>query len=124
MATTVCSGSNSGLFTMLPVGSGLNPDAAELIVRGLLEPFNKDELVKRGYQPVYTPHIGRLEPTDQWTRLLPRRSVPADVRLPPRGRARHGQYRSSSLGVVDEEEREVQDYFALDSTSRSWLHRR
>ena len=31
------------------------------IVRGLLETFIKDELVKRGYSPVYTPHIGRLE---------------------------------------------------------------
>ena len=30
-------------------------------VRALLEAFIKDELVKRGYQPVYTPHIGRLE---------------------------------------------------------------
>ena len=27
----------------------------------MLETFIKDELVKRGYQPVYTPHIGRLE---------------------------------------------------------------
>ncbi len=30
-------------------------------VRGMLETFIKDELLKRGYQPVYTPHIGRLE---------------------------------------------------------------
>ena len=30
-------------------------------VRGILETFIKDELLKRGYQPVYTPHIGRLE---------------------------------------------------------------
>src|SRR5262249_25036499 len=30
-------------------------------VRALLENFIKDELLKRGYQPVYTPHIGRLE---------------------------------------------------------------
>ena len=36
-------------------------DAAGATVRGLLETFIKDELVKRGYQPVYTPHIGRLE---------------------------------------------------------------
>ena len=51
------------LFTISPlVGSGLilwMPRGA--IVRGLLETFIKDELVKRGYQPVYTPHIGRLE---------------------------------------------------------------
>jgi threonyl-tRNA synthetase len=51
------------LFTISPlVGSGLilwMPRGA--IVRGVLESFIKDELVKRGYQPVYTPHIGRLE---------------------------------------------------------------
>ena len=31
------------------------------IVRGMLETFIKDELIKRGYQPVYTPHIGRID---------------------------------------------------------------
>jgi threonyl-tRNA synthetase len=51
------------LFTISPmVGSGLilwMPRGAT--VRGILESFIKDELLKRGYQPVYTPHIGRLE---------------------------------------------------------------
>lgn len=51
------------LFTISPmVGSGLilwMPKGA--IVRGILEGFIKDELIKRGYEPVYTPHIGRLE---------------------------------------------------------------
>jgi threonyl-tRNA synthetase len=51
------------LFTISPaVGSGLilwMPKGA--MVRGILESFIKDELLKRGYQPVYTPHIGRLE---------------------------------------------------------------
>src|SRR5690348_11579691 len=51
------------LFTISPTaGSGLilwMPRGAT--VRGLLESFIKDELLKRGYQPVYTPHIGRLE---------------------------------------------------------------
>lgn len=51
------------LFTISPmVGSGLilwMPRGAT--VRGLLETFIKEELLKRGYQPVYTPHIGRLE---------------------------------------------------------------
>src|SRR5258708_34845700 len=42
----------SGLILWMPRGS---------IVRGILEAFIKGELVKRGYQPVYTPHIGRLE---------------------------------------------------------------
>src|SRR6202030_578769 len=51
------------LFTISQtVGSGLilwMPKGAT--VRGILESFIKDELVKRGYQPVYTPHIGRVE---------------------------------------------------------------
>jgi threonyl-tRNA synthetase len=52
------------LFTINPdmVGSGLIlwlPKGAT--VRGLLESFIKDELLKRGYQPVYTPHIARLK---------------------------------------------------------------
>jgi threonyl-tRNA synthetase len=51
------------LFTISPlVGAGLilwMPKGA--MVRGLLETFLKDELFKRGYQPVYTPHIGKIE---------------------------------------------------------------
>ncbi|HMO34691.1 MAG TPA: threonine--tRNA ligase, partial [Gemmatales bacterium] len=51
------------LFTISPaVGSGLilwMPKGAT--VRGILESFIKDELIKRGYSPVYTPNIGRLE---------------------------------------------------------------
>ena len=51
------------LFTISQmVGSGLilwMPKGAT--VRGILETFIKDELIKRGYSPVYTPHIGRLE---------------------------------------------------------------
>src|SRR5262245_35467378 len=56
-------GKQLGLFTISQLaGSGLilwMPKGA--IVRGILETFIKDELVKRGYQPVYTPHVGRLE---------------------------------------------------------------
>ena len=51
------------LFTTNPlVGSGLIlwlPKGA--IIRGLLESFVRDELFKRGYEPVYTPNIGRVE---------------------------------------------------------------
>src|SRR5689334_22154497 len=51
------------LFTISPlVGPGLilwMPKGAT--VRSVLENFLKDELHKRGYQPVYTPHIGKLE---------------------------------------------------------------
>ncbi len=56
-------GKELNLFTISPmVGSGLilwMPKGA--IVRGLLESFLKDELIKRGYQPVYTPHIGKID---------------------------------------------------------------
>ncbi len=56
-------GKDLNLFTISPlVGSGLilwMPKGA--IIRGLLENFLKDELTKRGYQPVYTPHIGKIE---------------------------------------------------------------
>ncbi|MEW4569216.1 threonine--tRNA ligase [Tautonia sp. JC769] len=56
-------GKELGLFTLSDkVGSGLilwMPKGA--IVRGILEQFLKDELLKRGYEPVYTPHIGKVE---------------------------------------------------------------
>ena len=51
------------LFMLSPeVGPGLPiwlPKGAQL--RKNLEDFIRDELVKRGYQPVYTPHIARTE---------------------------------------------------------------
>ncbi len=56
-------GRDLNLFTISPlVGSGLilwMPKGA--VVRGVLEAYIKDELIKRGYQPVYTPHIGKVE---------------------------------------------------------------
>ncbi|SIO66797.1 threonyl-tRNA synthetase [Singulisphaera sp. GP187] len=56
-------GKDLNLFTISQlVGSGLilwMPKGA--VVRGVLENFLKDELMKRGYQPVYTPHIGKVE---------------------------------------------------------------
>jgi threonyl-tRNA synthetase len=51
------------LFTTSPlVGPGLIlwlPKGA--IIRGLLENFVRDELFRRGYEPVYTPNIGKVE---------------------------------------------------------------
>jgi threonyl-tRNA synthetase len=56
-------GRELNLFTISPlVGPGLilwMPKGA--MIRGILETFIKEELVKRGYQPVYTPHIGKIE---------------------------------------------------------------
>ncbi len=56
-------GPELGLFTTDNlVGTGLvlwKPRGA--IVRHTLETFIRNELVRRGYQPVYTPHIGKLD---------------------------------------------------------------
>lgn len=51
------------LFSVHPmVGQGLVlwlPRGA--VIRSLLEQWVREELLKRGYEPVYTPHIGRVE---------------------------------------------------------------
>ena len=48
---TISQVAGQGMILWMPKGA---------TVRGLLEGFIKDELVKRGYLPVYTPHIGNL----------------------------------------------------------------
>lgn len=56
-------GKRLGLFTISPdVGQGLClwlPKGAT--IRATLEEFIKAELLRRGYEPVYSPHIGRVE---------------------------------------------------------------
>ncbi|HAY82180.1 MAG TPA: threonine--tRNA ligase [Planctomycetaceae bacterium] len=56
-------GKQHELFTISPtVGSGLilwMPKGA--MIRGMLENFVKEELQSRGYQPVYTPNIGKVD---------------------------------------------------------------
>jgi threonyl-tRNA synthetase len=56
-------GKQHGLFAIAnDVGQGLClwlPKGAT--VRALLEDFIKQELLRRGYQPVYSPHVGRVE---------------------------------------------------------------
>src|SRR5262249_14288996 len=49
---TISQLAGSGLILWMPKGA---------TIRGLLETFIKEELIKRGYQPVYSPHIGRLD---------------------------------------------------------------
>src|SRR5437667_5351216 len=49
---TISQMAGSGLILWMPKGA---------TIRGILENFIKEELLKRGYEPVYTPHIGRLE---------------------------------------------------------------
>ncbi len=71
-----------GLVLWLPKGA---------VVRRQLENFLNDELIRRGYQPVYTPHIGRIElvPDLRPLSVLRRQPVPADL-LPSAGRRRAG----------------------------------
>ncbi len=56
-------GKQLNLFTISPqVGSGLvlwMPKGA--IIRQQLEGFIRDELIRRGYETVYTPHIGKID---------------------------------------------------------------
>jgi len=102
------------LFTISPlVGSGLilwMPKGA--IVRGILETFIKDELLKRGYQPVYTPHIGRLE----LYRTSGHFPYYRDAQFPPMyGRPAAGaldlcQYRLSLGPLDDKREHDIQTY--------------
>jgi threonyl-tRNA synthetase len=49
---TISQTAGSGLILWMPKGA---------MVRNILENFIREELLKRGYSPVYTPHIGRLE---------------------------------------------------------------
>src|SRR5436309_7671591 len=49
---TISQQAGQGLILWMPKGA---------MVRSILEAFIKDELLKRGYSPVYTPHLGNLE---------------------------------------------------------------
>jgi threonyl-tRNA synthetase len=102
------------LFTISPmVGSGLilwMPKGS--IVRGILESFIKDELIKRGYQPVYTPHIGRLElyRTSGHFPYYRDAQFPPMYARPAAGALDLCQYRLSMGAIDDKREQEVQSY--------------
>ena len=49
---TITQAGGQGLILWMPRGA---------TVRHVLESFIREELIKRGYQPVYTPHIGNLD---------------------------------------------------------------
>jgi threonyl-tRNA synthetase len=105
------------LFTISPmVGSGLilwMPKGAT--VRGILETFIKDELLKRGYQPVYTPHIGRLE----LYRTSGHFPYYRDAQFPPMyfwpaaGGLDVAQWRLAQGELDESKEKAVLDYFDL-----------
>ena len=93
----------SGLILWMPKGA---------TVRALLESFIKDELLKRGYQPVYTPHIGRL----QLYRTSGHFPYYRDAQFPPMyyrpaaGALDLCQYRLAAGELDDKREQAVVDY--------------
>jgi threonyl-tRNA synthetase len=105
------------LFTISPlVGSGLilwMPRGS--IIRGILENFIRDELVKRGYQPVYTPHIGRLElyrTSGHFPYYRDAQFAPMYTR-PAAGALDLCQYRLAAGVLDDAKEKTVHDYLHL-----------
>jgi threonyl-tRNA synthetase len=102
------------LFTISQmVGSGLilwMPKGAT--VRGILETFIKDELLKRGYSPVYTPHIGRLElyRTSGHFPYYRDAQFPPMYHRPAAGTLDLCQYRLAMGEIDDKREHEYQEY--------------
>ena len=103
---TISQIAGSGMILWMPKGA---------TVRSLLENFIKDELLKRGYEPVYTPHIGRLElyrtsghfPYYRDSQFPPMYQHPAGSAL------ELAQHRMSA-GVLDEDgEREMSEFMKL-----------
>lgn len=105
------------LFTISQeVGSGLilwMPRGAT--IRGLLESFIKDELMERGYQPVYTPHIGRLElyRTSGHFPYYRESQFPPMYYRPVAGSLDLAQYRLAAGEMDERKEQALQDYFRL-----------
>jgi threonyl-tRNA synthetase len=107
-------GKQLNLFTISQmVGSGLilwMPKGAT--VRGILETFIKDELLKRGYSPVYTPHIGRLElyRTSGHFPYYRDAQFPPMYHRPAAGTLDLCQYRLAMGEIDDKREHEYQEY--------------
>jgi threonyl-tRNA synthetase len=103
---TISTLAGSGLILWMPRGA---------TVRSILESFIKDELLKRGYQPVYTPHIGRLElyrtsghfPYYRDAQYPPMYSHPAGFALDL------AQYRLAAGALDDERERKMAEFMEL-----------
>jgi threonyl-tRNA synthetase len=103
---TISQAVGSGLILWMPKGA---------VVRGLLETFIKEELLKRGYQPVYTPHIGRLE----LYRTSGHFPYYRDAQFPPMyfrpaaGSLDIAQYRLAAGELDEKKEALIQDYMHL-----------
>src|SRR5262249_38448022 len=103
---TISQAVGSGLILWMPRGA---------TVRGLLENFIKNELLKRGYQPVYTPHIGRLE----LYRTSGHFPYYRDAQFPPMyfrpaaGSLDLAHYRLNAGELDEAKERALQEYFDL-----------
>ncbi len=103
---TISQTAGSGLILWMPKGA---------TVRSILENFIKDELLKQGYQPVYTPHIGRLElyrtsghfPYYRDSQFPPMYQHPAGSAL------ELAQHRLSAGLLDDEKEAEMRDFMSL-----------
>lgn len=103
---TISQLAGSGMILWMPKGA---------TVRGILENFIKEELIKRGYQPVYTPHIGRLElyrtsghyPYYRDAQFPPIYQHPAGVALDM------AQHRLAAGVLDDEQERQMTEFMHL-----------
>ena len=103
---TISQAVGSGLILWMPKGA---------TVRSILETFIKDELLKRGYEPVYTPHIGRLElyRTSGHFPYYRDAQFPPMYFGPPRARLDLAQHRLAAGELDEKKERALQDYFDL-----------
>ncbi|MGF1581829.1 MAG: threonine--tRNA ligase [Gemmataceae bacterium] len=103
---TISQVAGSGLILWMPKGA---------TIRSILENFIKDELIKRGYEPVYTPHIGRLElyrtsghfPYYRDSQFPPMYQHPAGSAL------ELAQHRLSAGLLEEEKEGEMREFMAL-----------
>ncbi len=108
---TVSQQAGQGLILWMPRGA---------TIRHLLESFLRDELVKRGYQPVYSPHVGNLN----LYRTSGHFPYYADAQFPPMFMNPLGQTADTWVALLEkglltpEEERAFLDLFGAVAEGR------